>query len=312
VHNNEAPAFSWTDKSLLLLGTARKSSGLRMWQGGQQQLGTRRGPSGRHQPSSAGSSRSPSPSNFRDPVVAAVRQPPTAASPSLGASHATLPRTSSSAASRLKGPVHGAPAAPQQNPNQRRSYGGGITSLLPPSTSQLSAGRHASAPTTPRQSSNDLRAISPARSSSPAAAVAVGVDSRRRSAHYPLRGADAGSQYEAAAKSSPTRAVSERSLHHAPGPAGAAVGPSSLRYFGGSHQSLLSSQAGPESGASRGSGLARPRGAGSTATAAPASRSSTAPQQTQHKQLQQQNPSVQSSRSRLPASHRGGFGFNQK
>ena len=312
----ESPALNWPDKSLLLLGSARKSSGLRMWQGGQQMVGRRGGPTVRQQqPSSAGTSRSPSPSSRREDCSSpAVRR-------SINVvNHATLPRASSGAASRLRGPATAStqtalpPQSANNNNNQRRSYGGGVTSLLPPSS--ISNGRHASAPSTPRQSSMDLRTSSSpsaSRSSSPSA-----TETRRRSAHYPLRGATEaadGSQFGEVVKSSPTRAVSERSLN-------APVGHSGLRFFGGSHQSLLPSAAPEVTSASSGMasvsriGLMRPRGSSAASSGLrPATTiAAAAGQQPQQKQSQQQqqHPTVQSSRSRVPPSHRGGFGFNQK
>jgi hypothetical protein len=305
---HESPqALSWADKSVLLLGPARKSSGLRMWQGGQQVAGIRRSGQPSRQPiPGAATSRSPSPSSMKDQTATSsgpvVKQPVPAAG--IGFSHATLPRTSSSTMSRLRGPAAAATAATSlpQNPPQRRSYGGGVTSLLPPAAHPLASGRHASAPSTPRQSNGDPRAISPARSSSPAVVIGLtGVDSRRRSAHYPLQRAEA-AQYDEPVKSSPTRAVSERSLHHSQA---AVPSSSSLRYISGSHQSLLPSQAG-----GGGKGLIQPRGAGVPKPAQLSSHKQL-PQQ-QQQQQQQQHPTVQSSRSRLPASHRGGFGFNQK
>jgi hypothetical protein len=312
----ESPApLTWSDKSSLVLGSARKSSGLRMWQGGQQ-VGVRRGgPAGRQQqpPSSAGSSRSPSPSSSRREEDApptsnlALRRPAT----THVVNHATLPRASGGAASRLRGPASATSVTSHGSHTQRRSYGGGMNSLLPPSTNN----RHASAPSTPRQSSMDLRDSSPsARASSPSGAVTSEI--RRRSAHYPLRGAgESGGHHEEVLKGSPTRAVSERSLinHHS----SAAIADShggALRYFGGSHQSLLPTLPGPEvtvttSGIGSVSriSLMRPRGSTNSGI-----RSAASAQQLHNKQPQQPQPTVQISRSRVTPSHRGGFGFNQK
>ena len=99
----------------------RRSSGLRMWQGGK--------PGPAQLPPRTSLSRSPSPAQARGPG---------------DTNTSTLPR--SSAVSRMR-----APAAPHA-PHQRRSYGGPAPGPVTP----LSAARHSSAPSTPRHSAADL------------------------------------------------------------------------------------------------------------------------------------------------------------
>ena len=103
------------------LAGPRRSSGLRMWQGGK--------PGSAQLPPRTSLSRSPSPAQARGPG---------------DTNTSTLPR--SSAVSRMR-----APAAPHA-PHQRRSYGGPAPGPVTP----LSAARHSSAPSTPRHSAADL------------------------------------------------------------------------------------------------------------------------------------------------------------
>ena len=103
------------------LAGPRRSSGLRMWQGGK--------PGSAQLPARTSLSRSPSPAQARGPG---------------DTNTSTLPR--SSAVSRMR-----APAAPHA-PHQRRSYGGPAPGPVTP----LSAARHSSAPSTPRHSAADL------------------------------------------------------------------------------------------------------------------------------------------------------------